>query len=267
VVTANSIVTAGLDLAPTNVGRYPTAEGVSEDAGQASMSQPPSAVMLETKNLSRAVDGNVLVDDVSIQMHPREIVAVVGPSGAGKSSFLRLINRLDEPTSGTVLLDGMDYRAIPPRELRRRIGIVMQTAYLFPGTVATNIAFSPRQRGEMIAEDDIAALLERVGLPGYQDRDVVTLSGGEAQRVSVARTLANAPEALLMDEPTSALDEAAARGVEELVLDIVEERRIPCLLVTHHKAQAARIAVRTIIMAAGRLRAIGPSKEVLGDYY
>jgi putative ABC transport system ATP-binding protein len=164
-----------------------------------------------------------------------------------------------------VLLNGQDYRAMPPRDLRGRIGMVMQTAYLFPGTVATNIAFGPQQRGEMMTQDNIAALLERVGLPGYQDREVVTLSGGEAQRVSVARTLANAPDALLLDEPTSALDEAAARGIEELILDITEERRMTCLLVTHNKHQAARIAARTMIMAAGRLRAIGPSKEVLGD--
>ena len=262
-ITAEAIATASLDLVPaTNVRRYPTPEVV---ARHASASRLPATVMLETKNLSRTVDGRVLVDDVSVQMQPREIVAVVGPSGAGKSSFLRLINRLDEPTSGTVLLNGKDYRAIPPREVRRRVGMVMQTAYLFPGTVASNIAFGPRQRGEMITEDKITALLERVGLPGYQDRDVITLSGGEAQRVSVARTLANAPEALLLDEPTSALDEAAARGIEELVLDIIEEQRMTCLLVTHNKAQAARIAARTMVMSAGRLRAIGPSKEVLGD--
>jgi putative ABC transport system ATP-binding protein len=262
VITASTIAAASLDLAsPTSVGRP---EAVNEDARRASVSSLPATVILETKNLSRAVDGNVLVDDVSVHIHPGEIVAVVGPSGAGKSSFLRLMNRLDEPTGGTVLLNGKDYRAIPPRELRRRVGMVMQAAHLFPGTVATNIVFGPRQRGEMITEDKIVALLERVGLPGYQDREVVTLSGGEAQRVSLARTLANTPEALLLDEPTSALDEAAARGIEELVLNIIEERRTACLLVTHNKAQAARIAARTMVIVAGRLQAIGPSREVLG---
>jgi putative ABC transport system ATP-binding protein len=222
-------------------------------------------VTLEIRNLSRAVDGKGLVDDVSVAVQSGELLAIVGPSGAGKSSLLRLINRLDEPTGGTVMLDGSDYRALPPRELRRRIGMVMQMAYLFPGTVAANIAFGPRQRGELITADDIATLLERVGLPGYQERDVGTLSGGEAQRVSVARTLANAPEALLLDEPTSALDEASARGVEQLILDIVRERRMTCLMVTHNKAQAARIAPRTMVMESGRLRAIGPTEEMLRD--
>lgn len=221
--------------------------------------------MLETKNLSRVVGPKTLVDSVSVAVQPGELLAIVGASGAGKSSFLRLLNRLDEPSGGTVLFGGHDYRAMPPRDLRRRVGMVMQTAYLFPGSVAANIAFGPRQRGETMTNDAVAALLERVGLSGYQERDVTTLSGGEAQRVSVARTLANAPEALLLDEPTSALDEASARGIEELLLDIVAERRMTCLMVTHNKAQAARIAPRTMVMHGGALRSIGPTKEVLDD--
>jgi putative ABC transport system ATP-binding protein len=225
--------------------------------------RPQHAPILATRKLSRAVAGKLLVHDISVQVQAGEILAIVGPSGAGKSSFLRLLNRLDEPTSGTVLLDGQDYRAILPRELRQRVGMVMQMAYLFPGTVEANIAFGPRQRGETLKPEQIAALLERVGLPGYQDRDVSNLSGGEAQRVSVARTLANVPEALLLDEPTSALDEVSVRGVEGLVLSIVRERRIACVIVTHNTAQAERIADRTMVIEAGGLVTIGPTSEVL----
>ena len=162
-------------------------------------------------------------------------------------------------------LNGQDYRELAPRELRRRVGMVMQVAYLFPGTVAANVAFGPRQRGEKLSPEQIAALLERVGLPGYQDRDVSNLSGGEAQRVSLARTLANAPEALLLDEPTSALDDVSARGIEELVLSIIRERRMTCVIVTHNTPQARRIADRTMILEAGKLVTIGPTKEVLRD--
>jgi putative ABC transport system ATP-binding protein len=222
-------------------------------------------VELETRHLSRRVGQRLLVEDVSVKVSSGEIVAIVGPSGAGKSSFLRLLNRLDEPTSGTVLLKSGDYRSIAPQELRRRIGMVMQTAYLFPGTVSSNIAFGPGQRGEILQAGQIASLLERVGLAGFADRDVGHLSGGEAQRVALARTLANAPEILLADEPTSALDEASVRGIEDLILDIVQERQMTCVIVTHNRAQAARLAARTMVMEAGRLVAIGPTREVLHD--
>lgn len=218
---------------------------------------------LEARNLSRAVPGKILVGGISVRVQSGEVMAMVGPSGAGKSSFLRLLNRLDEPTGGTVLLNGQNYLAIAPQELRRRVGLVMQTAYLFPGTIAENIAFGPRQRHQTLAIETIAALLDRVGLPRYEGRDVGNLSGGEAQRVSVARTLANDPDALLLDEPTSALDEHSARGIEDLVLGLVHERRMPCVIVTHSKLQAARMADQTMVLEAGKLIAVGPTKEVL----
>ncbi|HLQ90951.1 MAG TPA: phosphate ABC transporter ATP-binding protein, partial [Xanthobacteraceae bacterium] len=213
----------------------------SEATWRPSRGLEPQAIAIETEHLSRTIVDRVLVSDITVQVQPGEVLAVVGPSGAGKSSFLRLLNRLDEPTGGTVRLKGQDYRELAPRELRRRVGMVMQMAYLFPGTVAANIAFGPWQRGERLAAEQIDALLERVGLPGYQERDVSNLSGGEAQRVSVARTLANAPEALLLDEPTSALDDVSARGIEELVLGIILERRMTCVIVTHNTVQARRI--------------------------
>ena len=220
-------------------------------------------VALQTKKLSRVVAGKVLVEDVSVEVQAGEVLAVVGPSGAGKSSFLRLLNRLDEPTGGTVLVNGQDYRAISPTALRRRVGMVMQRPYLFPGTVAANIAFGPAQRGETLSAAEVALLLEQVRLSGYQDRDVISLSGGEAQRVGLARTIANAPEAFLLDEPTSALDELAARDVEELVSDIVHERGLTCVIVTHDRSQAIRLARRTMVLESGKMVAIGPTKEVM----
>jgi len=224
-----------------------------------------SGIALETRNLSRAVAGKVLVNRISVQVKQGEVLAVVGSSGAGKSSFLRLLNRLDEPTGGVVLINGRDYREIAARDLRRRVGMVMQMAYLFPGTVATNIAFGPLQRHEVLSAAQIAALLARVGLPKYEDRDVSRLSGGEAQRVSLARALANSPDTLLLDEPTSALDDTSQRAIEELVLSIIRERRMTAVIVTHDTGQAHRIADRTMILEAGRLVRIGPTKEVLRD--
>jgi putative ABC transport system ATP-binding protein len=219
--------------------------------------------ILETKNLSRMVSGKRLVDDISIQVERGDVLAVIGPSGSGKSSFLRLLNRLDEPTAGTVYLDGKDYRDIPPRQLRRRIGMVTQTAFLFPGTVADNLRYGPRQQGKDLSEKEIDALLDQVGLTNQARSDVSHLSGGEAQRVSLARALANSPLVLLLDEPTSALDETAKQEVESLVLRVVRQNALTCLMVTHDLAQAARLTGRALLLLRGKLARIGPTKEVL----
>ena len=190
-------------------------------------------------------------------------LAVIGPSGAGKSSFLRLLNRLDEPTRGTVYLAGQDYRQIPPRELRRRVGLVTQMPFLFPGAIADNLRFGPRQRGEELPEETIALLLEQVGLADRAKNDTVSLSGGEAQRVSLARALANSPTVLLLDEPTSALDDEAKAEVEALLVQVVRQNRLTCVMVSHDRAQAARLADRVMLLKGGRLEKIGPVREIL----
>jgi len=219
--------------------------------------------ILRTEHLSRVVKEKVLVEDATFEVRTGEVLAIVGPSGSGKSSLLRLLNRLDEPTSGTVYVEGIDYRQIAPRELRRKLGLVNQRPYLFPGTVEQNLRFGPLQRGETLSQDAIERLLSRVGLKGYAGRNVANLSGGEAQRVSVARTLANSPLVLLLDEPTSALDETSKREVESAIQRIVREQGLTCILVTHDTAQAARLAERALVLEAGRVLRHGPISEVL----
>ena len=232
-------------------------------SGWRKLRESDKRLKLETVNLSRVVNGKVLVDAVTMQVQPGAVLAVLGPSGAGKSSLLRLLNRLDEPTAGTVLLEGQDYRSIAPQQLRRRVGMVMQTPFLFPGTIAANIGFGPGQAGRQLDAHEVSALLERVGLPGYEERHVHTLSGGEAQRVSLARTLANRPDVLLLDEPTSALDDDTARGIEQLILGVNRERRMTCVVVTHNREQAARMATHVMIMSAAKVIGLCPVKEAL----
>jgi putative ABC transport system ATP-binding protein len=223
-----------------------------------------AAPTLDIRRLSRVVAGVALVSDISAEVFAGEILAVTGPSGAGKTSLLRLLNRLDEPTSGTVLLEGNDYHHIPPRELRRKVGMVTQQAFLFPGTVADNLRFGPRQRGVELTDIEIARLLSKVGLAGYEARDVAPLSGGEAQRVSVARAVANAPIALLLDEPTSALDDAAKAGIEALIGSLVKLDGLACVMVTHDASQASRVADRVLVIESGRAVRFGRVEEVLG---
>ena len=224
---------------------------------------PPDAAILRAEHLSRLVGDVAIVNDVSLDVQRAELMGIVGPSGSGKSSFLRLLNRLDEPTSGTVFLAGQDYRQLAPRELRRRVGMVTQRPFLFPGNVASNLRFGPLQRGETLSDADVSELLERVGLPGFAARDVVNLSGGEQQRVSLARALANRPEVLLLDEPTSALDEQAKLGIEQLICNVVRQHSLTCVLVTHDRDQARRMCDRVALLEAGRLIQTGNPAEVL----
>ncbi len=219
-------------------------------------------IILATEHLGRSVGPIAIVSDVSVQVRSGELLAVAGSSGAGKSSFLRLLNRLDEPTSGAVSFEGVDYRQIAPRDLRRKVGMVMQRPFLFPGTVADNVRFGPRQRGEILPDGEVDRLLLQVGLPDFAARNIANLSGGEAQRVSLARALANSPKVLLLDEPTSALDDESKSGIEALIRKIMRERRLTCVMVTHDVAQAARMAGRVMFLERGHIVKIGTAAEV-----
>ncbi|HMH07593.1 MAG TPA: ATP-binding cassette domain-containing protein [Terriglobales bacterium] len=229
------------------------------------MSAPPipQPVILRAEHLGRVIRDKILIQDANFELRRGEILAIAGPSGSGKTSLLRLLNRLDEPTSGTVFVEGTDYRNLAPRELRRKLGMVTQRPHLFPGTVAENLQFGPAQRGETLPQEAIDKLLGRVGLGGYAERNVANLSGGEAQRVSVARSLANSPLVLLLDEPTSALDEVAKLEVESSIQKIVRDRGVTCVMVTHDLAQACRLAERALLLESGRIVRAGLVGEVL----
>lgn len=227
------------------------------------MSALTNPIVLRAEHLGRTVRDKILVEDVNFELQKGGVLAITGSSGSGKTSLLRLLNRLDEPTSGTVLVEGADYHNIEARELRRKLGMVTQRPYLFPGSVADNLRFGPAQRGETLPLETIEELLTQVGLKDYSGRDVANLSGGEAQRVSVARALANSPLALLLDEPTAALDEAAKLEVESAIQKVMRDQGLTCIVVTHDIAQAARLAERALVVEHGRIVRAGPVGEVL----
>jgi putative ABC transport system ATP-binding protein len=219
--------------------------------------------LLSVENLTFEINGQPILSAVNFSIGAGERVAIFGPSGSGKSTLIRLINRLAEPTAGIIRVEGQDHRAIPPRALRKRIGMVMQHPNLFPGSVADNLRFGPAVHGEDLSDEKIRELLSGVDLAGFENRDVSSLSGGEAQRVNLARTLANSPEVLLLDEPTSALDQAAKSEVEETILSVINAQNVTCILVTHDQAQVRRLVQRVILLKGGRLVADGTVKEVL----
>ncbi len=178
------------------------------------------------------------------------ITAIVGPSGAGKSTLLRTINRLIEPTSGEVYLDGEPTSGMNTLELRRRVGMVFQLPALFGATVEEATLYGARLAGRSA---DAGRLLEMAGLDAsYKDKAPQSLSVGEQQRVSIARALALEPEALLVDEPTSALDEAARRRIEDLIQELNASLGLTIVLVSHALDQVERVADRVLLLVAGR---------------
>lgn len=209
--------------------------------------------VLATQNLSRVVDGTTLLDDVTIEVGAGDVFVVFGPSGSGKSTLLRLLNRLDEPTEGTVLLDGTDYRMLDPRTVRRRVGLVPQRPTLTEGTVSDNVTWGPRLRDAPVDRDRMAELLDRLGLSGYEGRAAGDLSGGEAQRVAIARTLFNEPDVVLLDEPMSSLDAAAAEQVEGLLADVMDAYDLTAVLVTHDADRARRLGTCGVRLERGRV--------------
>ena len=214
------------------------------------MPDPPP---LATRDLTRVVDGQTLVEDITMEVWAEEVFVVFGPSGSGKTSLLRLLNRLDEPTRGTVLLDGTDYREINPRTLRRRVGWMPQVPTLVEGTVAENVAWGPTLRNEPVDEERLAELLDRLGLAGFQERAAARLSGGEAQRVAIARTLLNDPDIVLLDEPASSLDAEAADRVESLLADVMDAYSLTAVLVTHDADRARRLGQRGVRLEGGQV--------------
>jgi putative ABC transport system ATP-binding protein len=194
-------------------------------------------------------NGTAILDRVDVAIPGRGLTVIAGPSGSGKSTLLRLCNRLEVPTSGRIRLDGEDISTIDPLALRRRAGMVFQRPVVFGGTVRDNL-----QVARSGAPDDVcSAVLARAGLgPEVLDRQADDLSGGEAQRLCIARTLLTDPQILLMDEATSALDVDARLVIEKLALDLVASG-LTVLWVTHDLEQAERLADHTIVILEGRV--------------
>src|SRR5258708_32988514 len=140
------------------------------------------SVILRAEHLGRTIQEKILIQDATFELKKAEVLAIAGPSGSGKTSLLRLLNRLDEPTSGTVFVESIDYRSLEPRELRRKLGMVTQRPFLFPGTVAENLQFGPAQRGETLAGEAIEELLSQVGLKDYGGGKHGNLHRGDARR-------------------------------------------------------------------------------------
>lgn len=224
--------------------------------------------MIRFEGVTRRYDDRAVVDRVTLEVPEGSICVLLGESGSGKSTLMRMVNRLVEPSAGRVLVRGRDVATTEPEALRRGIGYVIQSVGLFPHwRVAENVATVPRLLGweapRIAARVD--ALLTLVGLePGrFRDRFPHELSGGQAQRVGLARALAADPPLLLMDEPFSALDPGTRRGLQGELRNIHAETGKTILFVTHDVEEALALADVVAVLEEGRLAARGRPAELL----
>ncbi|HEY4192885.1 MAG TPA: ABC transporter ATP-binding protein [Mesorhizobium sp.] len=224
--------------------------------------------MIEIDAVTKRYDGTAVVDNVSMMVKPRTICAVVGTSGSGKTTLLRMINRLVEPSEGSIRLDGVDNRSMPAFELRRRIGYVIQGYGLFPHrTVAQNIATVPTLLGWPAARIDARVhellMLFQLDPAAFGPRYPHELSGGQQQRVGVARGLAAEPNVLLMDEPFGALDPIIRTKAQEDLLAIQKRFGTTIILVTHDMEEAVHLGDMIAVMDAGKLVQYAKPAEIL----
>ena len=212
--------------------------------------------MITFDHVTRTYGGQVAVDDLSLEVRSGELVVLVGPSGCGKTTTLRMVNRLIEPTSGRILIDGTDTATLSPEELRRGIGYVIQQVGLFPHqSVAENVATVPRLLGWDRARTRarVDELLDLVGLPPAQfaRRRPSELSGGQRQRVGVARALGADPPILLMDEPFGAIDPVVRLRLQHELLRLQAVLRKTIVFVTHDIDEAVRLGDRVALFREG----------------
>ncbi len=206
---------------------------------------------IEVRDLHKSFGDNHVLKGIDLRVEDGEVIAVIGPSGSGKSTLLRCLNKLEEPTSGHVIIDGVDLtdKSVKLDEVRQRIGMVFQHFNLFPHmTVLENITLAPIELGRLSKADARAralSLLDRVGLKEKADAKPASLSGGQKQRVAIARALAMDPEIMLFDEATSALDNDSERAVQEALLGLARGRTT---IVIAHRLSTVRHADRILVL-------------------
>ena len=214
--------------------------------------------MIEFKNIKKSYKNSIVLEDFNLKIDKGNLVVLIGSSGCGKTTLLKMINRLIEPTSGDIFVDGKNNKDVDPIELRRSIGYVIQQTGLFPHmTVKENIEIIPKLMGRSQEEIDkkTVELFNMVGLDPekYSDRYPVELSGGQQQRVGVARAFATDAEIILMDEPFSALDPITRTELQEQLFNIQKEYKKTIVFVTHDMDEALNLADKICILKDGKI--------------
>lgn len=223
---------------------------------------------IKAKNIYKTFDNVHVLKGINLKVNDGEVVVLVGASGSGKSTFLRCLNLLAAPTSGSVLIDGVDITdpSVDLNQIRRKVGMVFQSFNLFENmTVIENIKLAPKKLlhvSDAAAEKEARQLLKRVGLLDKADMMPKYLSGGQKQRIAIARALAMHPEAILFDEPTSALDPEMIGEVLDVIRDLAKDG-LTMVIVTHEMSFAREVGTRMIFLDRGKIIEDGTPKQVM----
>ncbi len=224
-----------------------------------------SETVIEAESFSKQYEGKDIIKDISFSISSGEIFGLIGPSGSGKSTLIRLMDLLEMPTGGRLSIFGTDALVSRSRfDLRRRMALLNQKPVIFSMSVHDNIALGMKYRGEsrLGIDNAVHEALEAIGLHGYGRRMARTLSGGEAQRVALARSIVTKPEILFLDEPTANLDPLSAEKIEELVLQINRDLDTTIVISTHDMLQGQKLANRIGVILDGRIPQIGTTNEI-----
>jgi len=226
--------------------------------------------VITVKNLTKSFGDNLVLDNINEHILPGEKVVIIGPSGSGKSTFLRCMNLLEIPTSGSIIFDGKDITSPQTdiNEVRRHMGMVFQHFNLFNNlTIEKNLTLAPVKLGIMKpaeAKEEAKKLLERVGLPDKAKAYPAQLSGGQKQRIAIARSMMMKPKMMLFDEPTSALDPEMVGEVLEIMKDLAKEG-MTMAVVTHEMGFAKEVATRVLFMDGGNIIEQGTPEEIFDN--
>jgi len=223
--------------------------------------------ILKILNISKRFGDKYALRNISLNIYEREIFCLIGPSGAGKTTLLRLINMLETPNSGKIFFRDIELTSLKENkkiEIRRKMSLVFQKPVLFNTTVFNNVAYGLfiRKIEPKIIKEKVREVLSLVGLSEFEKKNALKLSGGEAQRVALARSIVVDPEILLLDEPTANLDPANVAIVEEIISKIQRENKTTVIMATHNMHQARRLAHRVAFLLNGELIEVGVTEEI-----
>lgn len=224
--------------------------------------------VIEFKNVSKTYEENIVLKDFDLCIEKGEFLTVIGSSGSGKTTMLKMINSLIEPSGGDIFVDGVNNKDVDKIKLRRNIGYAIQGSILFPNmNVEKNIAYVPNLLNKNDKERTKKAVekwMDIVGLDdSFRERYPDELSGGEAQRVSIARSLAASPEILLMDEPFGAVDEITRMKLQDEILKVYNKTDITIVFITHDIKEAFKLGTKILVMDKGKIEQYGTKEEII----